>query len=201
MRVKLLTLRFSPSLGGFDDRPLHELLAGVQLVRFREHFYAVHGVPHLTCVLAYQDDVVDGATLARPTSAGGGKAAAQDRRDGRPDPTVELDERGRALFQALRAWRAETAREEGVPPYVVMTNRQLVEIIQRRPDTPTALGHIPSIGAGKVKRYGRSILRVLGTRVAGGRAQAACTVDAAQAACAVDAAQAAGAADAHKVSP
>ena len=51
MRVRLLTLRYSPTLGGFDDTPLQEFTRCRELLEFREHFYAVHEVPHLTCVL------------------------------------------------------------------------------------------------------------------------------------------------------
>ena len=48
---------------------------------------------------------------------------------------IEFDETGRALFEALRQYRLEIARAEGVPPYVVATDRAAVaRAAQDRPD-------------------------------------------------------------------
>ncbi len=41
MRVKLLTFRYSSSLGGFDDTPLLEFTRDKEVLSFREHFFAV----------------------------------------------------------------------------------------------------------------------------------------------------------------
>ena len=67
MRVRLLTFRFSGTLGGFDDSPLHELVRDKELLSFREHFFTVNDVPHLVCVVTYQEPQLqapacDGAT-------------------------------------------------------------------------------------------------------------------------------------------
>jgi ribonuclease D len=68
------------------------------------------------------------------------------------------------LFNSLREWRTSTARAEGVPPYVLFTNRELLEIVRLRPDSRTALGHVPGVGPGKIERYGHAILGLLGAR-------------------------------------
>jgi superfamily II DNA helicase RecQ len=64
----------------------------------------------------------------------------------------------RLLFNDLREWRSKQAHEEGLPNYLILTNRQLVELVRRRPDSATALGHISGLGAGKVQRYGGALL-------------------------------------------
>jgi ribonuclease D len=48
-----------------------------------------------------------------------------------------------------------------VPPYFVFTNRHLLEIVRRRPESPTALVNLDGIGQGKVQRYAGEVLRVL----------------------------------------
>ena len=58
MRIKLFTFRYSATLGGFDDTSLLEFTRDKEIVAFREHFYAVNEVPHVTCVLTYQDAVI-----------------------------------------------------------------------------------------------------------------------------------------------
>ena len=48
IRVKLMTFRYSATLGGFDDTPLVDFIRDKEVLSFREHFYAVNEVPHLT---------------------------------------------------------------------------------------------------------------------------------------------------------
>lgn len=163
MRVKLFTFRYSATLGGFDEDPLQEFLRDKEVLAFREHFYAVNEVPHVTCVVTWQDAVVPeraraAAREVAPRVAGAGHGS----RAARPDPVAGLDERDRVLFNTLREWRRDKAHAEGVPPYVVLTNRELVEVVVRKPDSPTALGNVPGIGVRKVERYGAELLRALG---------------------------------------
>jgi superfamily II DNA helicase RecQ len=164
MRVKLLTFRYSATLGGFDDSALVDFTRDKEVIAFREHFYLVNEVPHLSCVVHYQDAVVPQAALAAareiPPRAQPHPQRLQ-RRDGAPDPCEGMSESERALFNHLREWRSKQARDDGVPPYLLLTNRQLVELVRRRPDSPTALGHIDGVGPGKVERYGTAILRCL----------------------------------------
>ncbi|MEM7305779.1 MAG: HRDC domain-containing protein [Planctomycetota bacterium] len=161
MRVKLFTFRYSATLGGFDEDPLQHFLSDKEVVAFREHFYAVNDVPHVTCVVTWQDAIVpDDVRGAAP------KAPRASRRSERADPTAGLDERERALFNTLREWRRKKAHDEGVPPYVVLTNRELVEVVARKPDSPTALANVPGIGRGKIERHGAELLAQLGHALA-----------------------------------
>ena len=52
MRVKLFTLRYSATLGGFDETPVAEFTRDKELLGFREHFFVVNEIPHLACVLS-----------------------------------------------------------------------------------------------------------------------------------------------------
>jgi len=175
MRVKLFTFRYSATLGGFDDSPLTEFLRDKEVLAFREHFFTIHDTPHLTCVVSWQDAVVgeEELRLAKemheppdddrpqgPIRASSKPRRARSRRTP-PDPTAGLDERERVLFNTLREWRLAKAREEGVPPFLVFTNRHFLEIVRKRPESPTALGHVSGIGPGKVERYGGEVLAIL----------------------------------------
>jgi ATP-dependent DNA helicase RecQ len=73
----------------------------------------------------------------------------------------ELDERARALFEALRAHRLAIARSERVPPYRVASDRTLREIAELRPRTPLELEAVHGIGPAKVARYGAGLLGVV----------------------------------------
>ncbi len=63
----------------------------------------------------------------------------------------------RDLFEALRTWRLEQARTQGVPAYVILHDRTLAAIAQSRPTSLAALARIDGIGAAKLERYGEAI--------------------------------------------
>ena len=66
-----------------------------------------------------------------------------------------------ALLEALKGWRREQARQQGVPPYVVFHDRTLLELAARRPQDRDALAQVGGIGAAKLERYGEALLQVL----------------------------------------
>ena len=79
----------------------------------------------------------------------------------RGEDAIDPDSVDGALLTALKSWRREQAREQGVPPYVVFHDRTLVELAARRPADLNALGGIGGIGAAKLDRYGEALLAVL----------------------------------------
>ena len=78
-----------------------------------------------------------------------------------PGAETLLDAADQELFEALRLWRAETARTQGVPAYVILHDRSLREIASRRPTDITELLDIPGIGAAKADRYAEALLRLV----------------------------------------
>ena len=65
------------------------------------------------------------------------------------------------LFQALRRWRLEEAKTQGIPPYVVFHDTTLASIAAARPRTRGELARVPGVGAAKLEHYGTTILQVL----------------------------------------
>ena len=89
----------------------------------------------------------------RVTKAGGGRE--------KPAP-IALDDDGQRRYAALKAWRAEVAREHNLPAYVVFHDATLAEMARDQPGSLDELGGISGVGAKKLEAYGREILRVLG---------------------------------------
>ena len=58
------------------------------------------------------------------------------------------------------------ARAEGVPPYVIASDRTLRELAEIRPRTPDALRLAHGIGPHKVERYGAGLLAVVARALA-----------------------------------
>jgi DNA helicase-2/ATP-dependent DNA helicase PcrA len=69
----------------------------------------------------------------------------------------------RGLFEALRAWRKQTAEAASVPAFVVFTDATLSALAADRPTTAAGLFSIPGIGTTKVERYGDEVLAVVRT--------------------------------------
>jgi ATP-dependent DNA helicase RecQ len=65
------------------------------------------------------------------------------------------------LFDALRAWRRDRAKEQGVPPYVIFHDRTLREVAAFKPSSLAALSEIDGIGDTKLERHGESLLAAL----------------------------------------
>ncbi len=75
-------------------------------------------------------------------------------------PTTTTPENA-GMFETLRQWRATTAREQGVPAYVILHDRTLHELAAQCPQTMADLLNISGIGAAKAERYGAAILAAL----------------------------------------
>lgn len=74
---------------------------------------------------------------------------------------VELPESLQPAFEALRAWRAEQAREQGVPAYVIFHDATLREIATIWPTSVGQLGEISGVGEKKLATYGEGVIEVL----------------------------------------
>jgi ATP-dependent DNA helicase RecQ len=66
-----------------------------------------------------------------------------------------------ALFETLRAWRLQVAREHGVPAYTVFHDATLEEIARRRPGSTEELRAVSGVGAVKLERYGPAVLELV----------------------------------------
>ncbi len=87
---------------------------------------------------------------ARLRAGQGGRRA--ERAGERADP---------AVLQALRSWRATTARLTGVPAFVVFHDTTLAAVAEARPRDQSSLLALPGMGPVKAERYGEALLAVV----------------------------------------
>lgn len=97
--------------------------------------------------------------LRKPLARIRGKKMASAGRQSSLDQ--HLAESDSPLFDALRAWRAGLAREQGVPAYVILHDKTLRELATRRPASLDDLLGVPGIGQAKAERYGEALLRLM----------------------------------------
>jgi DNA helicase II / ATP-dependent DNA helicase PcrA len=92
-------------------------------------------------------------------AATAGTARRRDGRSGRPSEPAETGDP--ALEEALRTWRRERAKQDGVPAYIVFADRTLQAIAARRPVTLVALRAVDGIGPTKLEMYGEDVLALV----------------------------------------
>ena len=98
----------------------------------------------------YGESTLQMKTLREDRSAPARRAAAG-----------ELEGDAAELFGRLRALRAQLARRQGVPAYVVFSDKTLREMAISRPRTTTELRAVSGVGSAKAERYGRDFLTVI----------------------------------------
>jgi ATP-dependent DNA helicase RecQ len=111
-------------------------------------------------VVTLRRDMPQPRGAARPSSrsssasaaAGTAKLAASD-----------LSPAQEAVFEKLRTWRGATAKEQGVPAYVVFHDATLRSIAVAAPSSLAELAAISGVGESKLAKYGESILELLGS--------------------------------------
>ena len=115
-----------------------------------------------------------GAGSKDPASAAGRSFVVRKRNGDRSGASEDeaLDPEATIRFEALRVHRFETAQAEGVPPYVVASDRSLRELARLQPQREEDLTLAHGIGEAKARKYGAGILKVL-REVEAGRADLA----------------------------
>jgi superfamily II DNA helicase RecQ len=135
---EILTIPFNPNQKGFDADPLNRFVINKHIKNYRAEFFAADGSPYWTVFMEY-DPVLPPATETE---------------------TSGLDEPQQILLERLRAWRKERAEKDGVPVYILATNRELREIVVQAPRTLEALKSVKGFGKGKTGKYGADIIEL-----------------------------------------
>jgi ATP-dependent DNA helicase RecQ len=91
----------------------------------------------------------------RPARAAGRAAAAK------AAPAADLSPEAAEVFERLRAWRGATAKEQGLPAYVIFHDATLRQIATLNPATLDELGTVSGVGENKLAKYGQQILDTL----------------------------------------
>ncbi|MDI9883545.1 ATP-dependent DNA helicase UvrD2 [Streptomyces sp. HNM0645] len=81
------------------------------------------------------------------------------------DCPSDMDE---ALYERLREWRSEQARELGQPAYCVFTDKTLMAIAEAVPGSEGELAGISGVGGRKLGRFGADVLAICAGQEVGG---------------------------------
>ena len=97
-----------------------------------------------------------GKRASSPSSASSSKSTGG--KPALPKAAIALDDDAQARFTALKAWRAEVAREHNLPAYVIFHDATLAAIAERAPQSLDDLQGISGIGVKKLEAHGEAVL-------------------------------------------
>ena len=72
--------------------------------------------------------------------------------------TDALTAAGYDLFEALRKLRLEIAKEEAMPPYIVFSDKTLIDMCIKCPSNEEEMLEVSGVGENKLKKYGQRFL-------------------------------------------
>ncbi len=95
----------------------------------------------------------DGRFEARPFVA-----LPKPKREARAERFAAQPEENRTLIATLKALRLRLAKERQVPPYVIFSDRSLIDMAERRPSSPREFAEVHGVGAVKLKDFAQTFL-------------------------------------------
>ena len=151
---------------GLDQIPSYGRLSEVPEYRLKEIIgeLVLRGILRSTddkyAILSLTEDaeqVLSGnAAVVMKFSKPAGKKAAEPKK--KKPASGDLDAAGWQLFERLRELRMQIARQEKVPPYIVFTDKTLVDMCVKKPRSRAQMLDVSGVGAAKYEKYGERFL-------------------------------------------
>ncbi len=98
--------------------------------------------------------------LKRPKEEPGKRSARSSSGNGMRKSDI-LNSKGLELFDRLRALRTEIAREESMPPYIIFSDKTLIDMCVRAPLSKSEMMKVTGVGENKYERYGERFLHAV----------------------------------------
>ena len=172
MKIKVFNIRLSDKHLEHDQNQVNHFLSQVEmkkststLVSADEHFWSM--------IIHYKDktqvsEVVQEKldTFTPPTSTTESKPIKQQESEQKPQPSKismeDLTEAEINILNNLKSWRAEKAQQDKVPPFVILWDQHLMDVVKARPSNPKELMEVKGFSTNRVNKYGEEILNILG---------------------------------------
>ena len=76
----------------------------------------------------------------------------------------DLSNEEAAVFEKLRALRMELAKEHKVPPYIIFSDKTLIQMAMEKPSNKEEMLAVSGVGESKFEKYGEPFLACLAER-------------------------------------
>lgn len=89
------------------------------------------------------------------------KAAPVSDRRKKARSTDSLTSAGYRLFEELRSLRTAIAKEEGLPPYIIFSDKTLIDMCAKMPENRQEMLGVSGVGENKFRKYGQRFMDVV----------------------------------------
>ncbi len=138
MAIHLRVIPFDAEHETFDDEDVNKFLLNKKVKIVKPEFFHANGKVYWTICVDYECVFEQNMRV-----------------------TESLNEPQRLLLQRFREWRRETAQKEGIPVFIIATNKQLLQLVKSCPRSLEALRQLHGFGKKKIERYGKTILDMI----------------------------------------
>ena len=91
-------------------------------------------------------------------------AKREDKRQKTSAAAKDLSNEEAAVFEKLRALRMELAKEHKVPPYIIFSDKTLIQMAMEKPSNKEEMLAVSGVGESKFEKYGEPFLACLAER-------------------------------------
>ena len=113
---------------------------------------------HVVQLTDISDSILNGAIILMKTPKKAPKISEEKQPKKSAASQSDIDH---SLFEKLRTLRLEIARAEKVPPYIVFSDKTLVQMCLLKPKTRTEMLQVSGVGEMKYAKYGEKFLDIL----------------------------------------
>src|SRR6056297_1598927 len=143
MKIKILTIKFDENKNIFEEKEIKKFLDNKKVIDYDINFFKSNNSYFWTILFVYN------------------KNKNRKKVKKNIDIEIEISEKDKKLYERLKEWRLETAREQGIPVYIIFSNNELKRIVNKRPKSKKELKTINGIGDKKTKKYGKEVLKIV----------------------------------------
>lgn len=149
----------NPYYGSCSEVPLHQLRQIMNHL-VMQGYLTIAGEYRTIQLTDTSDEILNGRPVFMKTARERPKPAAGTK-EKKISVSAGQQDIDRGLFEKLRALRLEIARQEKVPPYIVFSDKTLVQMCILKPQDRTEMLRVSGVGEMKYAKYGERFLEVL----------------------------------------
>ncbi len=138
--IRIFAIKFEKKKEIFDDEQINKFIMRKKIINIEKEFFTNNDNVYWTVFIEY-DEIL-------PEESKGNKEEG-------------LNEWQNILFQILRKWRKEKADKEGIPVFLIATNKEFKSIVLEVPETLEKLKNIRGFGSKKIEKYGKDIVKII----------------------------------------
>lgn len=146
MKIKIFNLRINDDYFEKDQENLNSFLSKVVFKKSSVHF--VEGETSFWSVFIHYEEKEENYIESKENKQ-------------QLFESEQLTEKEQEIVAYFKQWRLDKSREEGVPAYMILTNKTIISIAKNKPETMEDLDQISGIGPNKKSQYGESIIALM----------------------------------------